>query len=99
MVCNMTIQTISKEDKNVTVELSADDLVMICNALYLHSKEQDLQSKEQKTNDHFLQLYSDMMIALDLCQYGHVDNFCLRNVVACRNDIGKGIGVVLSEKD
>ena len=47
----MTIQTISKEDKNVTVELSADDLVMICNALYLHSKEQDLQSKEQKTLD------------------------------------------------
>ena len=88
----MTIQTISKEDENVTVELSADDLVMICNALYL-------QSKEQKTNDHFLQLYSDMMIARDLCQYGHVDNFCLRNVVACRNDIGKGIGVVLSEKD
>ena len=94
----MTIQTISKEDKNVTVELSADDLVMICNALYLHSKEQDLQSKEQKTNDHFLQLYSDMMIARDLC-HGHVDNFCLRNVVACRNDIGKGIGGVLSEKD
>lgn len=88
----MTIQTISKEDENVTVELSADDLVMICNALYLHSK-------EQKTNDHFLQLYSDMMIARDLCQYGHVDNFCLRNVVACRNDIGKGIGVVLSEED
>ena len=85
----MTIQTISKEDKNVTVELSADDLVVICNALYLHSKEQDLQSKEQKTNDHFFQLYSDMMIARDLCQYGHVDNFCLRNVVACRNDIGK----------
>lgn len=99
MAYNMTIQTISKEDKNVTVELSADDLVMICNALYLHSKEQDLQSKEQKTNDHFLQLYSDMMIARDLCQYGHVDNFCLRNVVACRNDIGKGIGVVLSEED
>ena len=72
---------------------------MICNALYLHSKEQDLQSKEQKTNDHFLQLYSDMMIARDLCQYGHVDNFCLRNVVACRNDIGQGIGGVLSEKD
>lgn len=95
----MTIQTISKEDENVTIELSADDLVMICNALYLHSKEQDLQSKKQKTNDNFLQLYSDMMIARDLCQYGHVDNFCLRNVVACSNDIGKRIGVVLSEEE
>lgn len=95
----MTIQTISKEDKNVTVELSADDLVMICNALYRYSKEYDLRSKEQKTIDHFLQLYSDMMMARDLCQYGHIDNFCLRNVVACRNDIGKGIGVVLSEEE
>ena len=69
---------------------------MICNALYLQSKEQDLQSKEQETSDHFLQLYSDMMIARDLCQYGHVDNFCLQNIVKCRNDIGKGIGGVLS---
>ena len=95
----MTIQTISKEDENVTVELSSDDLVMICNALYLHSKVYDLRSKGQKTIDHFLQLYSDMMMARDLCQYGHIDNFCLRNVVACRNDIGKGIGVVLSEEE
>ncbi len=95
----MTIQTISKEDKNVTVELSADDLVMICNALYRYSKEYDLRSKEQKTIDHFLQLYSDMMMARDLCQYGHIDNFCLRNIVACRNDIGKRIGVVLSEEE
>ena len=91
----MTIQTISREsieNRNVTVKLSADDLVMICNALYL-------QSKEQETSDHFLQLYSDMMMTRDLCQYGHVDNFCLQNVVKCRNDIGEGIGGVLSEKD
>ena len=57
------------------------------------------QSKTDKKNEKFLQLYSDMTMARDLCQYGHVDNFCLRNVVACRNDIGKGIGGVLSEKD
>ena len=28
----MNIHTISKENKNVTVELTADDLVAICNA-------------------------------------------------------------------
>ena len=31
---NMNIQNISKEKKEATIKLSADDLVMICNALY-----------------------------------------------------------------
>ena len=55
----MNIHTISKENKNVTVELTADDLVTICNALYA-------QSDEKKHNDTFMQLYSNMMMARDL---------------------------------
>ena len=74
----MNIQNISKEKRNVIVELEADDLVMICNALYS-------QLEEKNNNDNFLQLYSDMMMARDLCQYGHIDNFCLSNIVKCRN--------------
>ncbi len=66
----MNIQTISKEKREVMVELTADDLVIICNALYA-------QLGEKKYNDIFMQLYSDMMMARDLCQYGHVDNFCV----------------------
>lgn len=84
----MNIQTISKEKRKVTVELTADDLVTICNALYA-------QSDEKKHYETFMQLYSDMMMARDLCQYGHVDNFCLHNIVKCRS----GFKGVLSDDD
>lgn len=57
-----------KGKREVMVELTADDLVIICNALYA-------QLGEKKYNDIFMQLYSDMMMARDLCQYGHVDDF------------------------
>lgn len=80
----MNIQNISKKDKNVTVELRADELVTICNMLFA-------QYAEHQNNEHYLQLYSDMMMARDLCQYGHVDNFCLKGIIECRNKIGLGI--------
>lgn len=88
----MNIQSMSKKERSVTMELSADELVMICNALYG-------QSKTDKKNEKFLQLYSDMMMARDLCQYGHVDNFCLHRIAICRNGIGKGLNGVLSDED
>ena len=88
----MNIQNISKEKRNVIVELEADDLVMICNALYS-------QLEEKNNNDNFLQLYSDMMMARDLCQYGHIDNFCLSNIVKCRNNIEKGLDGILFNDD
>lgn len=88
----MNIQNISKDKREATVELSADDLVMICNALYS-------QLEENKDNEHFLRLYSDMMMTRDLCQYGHVDNFCLHNIVKCRNNIENGLDGVLSDDD
>lgn len=88
----MNIHSISKEKRNVIVELDANDLAIICNALYA-------QLIENKEKENFLQLYSDAMMARDLCQYGHVDNFCLRNIVKCRNNIGKGLDGVLSDDD
>lgn len=60
-------------------------MVIICNVLYA-------QFEEKKNKVNFLQLYSDMMIARDLCQYDSLDNFCLRNIVKCRNDVEKGLG-------
>lgn len=88
----MNIQNISKENKETVVKLSADDLTIICNALYA-------QLPESQKNERLLQLYSDMMIARDLCQYGHIDNFCLQNVVKCRNSIGKGLEGLLPDED
>lgn len=89
---NMNIQNISKEKKEATIKLSADDLVIICNALYA-------QFDEKKEKENFLQLYSDVMMARDLCQYGHVDDFCLSNIVKCRNSIGNSFGGMLSDDD
>lgn len=84
----MNIENISKEKGEVLVKLSENDLVAICNALYR-------QTEEQKNKENIMQLYSDMMIARDLCQYGHIDDFCLRNIVRCRS----GIKGVLSADD
>lgn len=87
----MDIQNISKKDSSVTVELTADDLVLICNAM--HAQQND------KSKEKFLRLYSDMMIARDLCQYGHLDNFVLHRIATCRNEIGEGLEGVLPDKD
>lgn len=87
----MNIQNISKKDREVTVELSADELVKLCNVLY--------STEEKNKNELYYQLYSELMMARDLCQYGHVDNFCLGNIVECRNSYGKGLSGVLSEED
>ena len=76
----MNIQSISKKDREVTVTLSADELVKICNLLY--------STADNEKNDLYYKLYSEMMIARDMCQYGHIDNFCLANIVKCRNSFG-----------
>ena len=72
----MNILNISKKDREVTVTLSSDELVKICNVFY---------NAETNRNDLFYQLYSDMMVARNLSQYGHIDSFCLRKIVECRN--------------
>lgn len=87
----MNIQNISKKDSSVTVELTADDLVLICNAMYAQ--------RNDKSKENFLRLYSDMMIARDFCQYGHLDNFALHTIATCRNEIGEGLSGVLPNKD
>lgn len=90
----MNIQSISKEKRNAIVELNADELVIICNALYA-------QLDKKKDEENFLQLYSNAMMIRDLCKYGNVDNYCLRNIVKCRNSIGNAFGLegVLSDDD
>ncbi len=69
----MNILNISKNDREVIVRLSADELVKICNVLY--------GAKDDVKNDLYHQLYSEMMLARDVCQYGHIDNFCLAQIV------------------
>ena len=74
----MEIMNISKEDKEVVLTLNADELVRLCNVLYVQKKYDD--------NLHH-KLYGDLMIARDLCQYGHIDGFCFERIAECRSKI------------
>ena len=73
----MNIQEISKSNREVTVTLSADELIKLCNALFG-------ADKEHKT-DSYNQLHSELIIARDLCQYGSIDNFSLSCIVDYRS--------------
>ena len=72
----MNIQKISKKKREAIVSLSADELVKICNALY--------GAEDSHKNELYYRLYSDMTIARDLCQYGHIDDFCLEQIAKAR---------------
>lgn len=74
----MHIQSISTQTKGAVVELSADELVRLCNVLYVQDRYKD--------NLHY-KLYGDMMIARDLCQYGHIDGFCFDRIAECRSKL------------
>lgn len=88
----MNITNISKESREVKISLTADELILLCNMMHEQRKEKD-------NNEKLLQLYSEMMIARDLCQYGSLDNFSLQSIVRCRNSINDGLNGILSDKD
>lgn len=88
----MNITSISKEDREVKVSLTADELILLCNMIHEQQKEKDNDEK-------LLQLYSEMMIARDLCQYGNLDNFSLQSIVKCRNSINDGLNGILPDED
>lgn len=75
----MNIVNISKQDRQVIVILSADDLVDIANSLY---KTTDDRSKCKR-------LYADIMMCRDLCQYGHIDDWCLEKIAQKRGILQK----------
>lgn len=66
----MKLLNLSKEKKKVTVELSSDELVLLCNCMYYTDRQDNLN------NQFGYELYADMMAIRDLCQYGHIDGFC-----------------------
>lgn len=74
----MNILSISKTENEVVVRLNADELVRLCNVLYGQEKYKD--------NLHY-KLYGNLMLARDLCQYGHIDGFCFEKIAECRSKI------------
>lgn len=73
----MNVRNITK-GKDVLITLSIDDIKTLCNILY---------NVDNRKDNSYWQLYSDMMIARDLCEYGHIDNFCLEQVEKARSQI------------
>ena len=86
----MNILNISKSDKNATVSLTSDELQMLCN---LMSERPDI------IKDQFHQLYSELLITNNLCQYGHLDNFTLAQIVKAKNRTNDYLAGILPQKD
>lgn len=78
----MNILKIKKNDKEVIISLSSSELVEICNVLY--------NTKDDDKNELYYKLNSEMMIARDMCQYGHIDDFSLERIVESRKN-GKAL--------
>lgn len=76
----MDILSISKEDRESVVILDSTELVTLCNVLYQATKDENVQAIVYK-------LYGNLMIARDLSQYGHIDAFCLEQIVKCREKV------------
>ncbi len=64
------------KDREVTVRLSADEIVKLCNSLHY--------APEKQQNDIYHKLYSDLLLVRDICQYGRIDNWGLAKVVEQR---------------
>lgn len=72
----MQVHNVSK-DKEVVVRLSPDELIKLCNVLY--------KAPDDEKNKLYYHLYSELMLARDLCQYGHIDDFSMGCIMEARN--------------
>lgn len=70
----MNIQNISKNDREVTVTLSSEELVKLCNVLYYARDKYDGDNLYHK-------IKSDLMLAKDISQYGNIDDTTLSKIV------------------
>ena len=84
----MHIEKLSVKDREVTVSLSADEIVKLCNSLHY--------TPEKQQNDIYHKLYSDLLLMRDICQYGRIDNWGLAKVEAL--EISTNIFVDLKSK-
>ena len=69
----MNILSVSKSENKAVISLDASELVLIGNVFWEASKE--------KQNSSFHRLYSNFLIAMDICQYGGIDAFRLETIV------------------
>lgn len=77
----MKIENISKSNEQVTMTLNKDELVLLCNTMYYAEK----ASVDEVKRELFHKVYADLIIAKDLCQYGHIDDFDFKLIMNERN--------------
>ena len=75
----MTILSLSKGEREATVVLDATELVKLCNVMHF--------VPEDRRKEWYYKLYSALMIASDIVQYGHIDAFCLKKIVELRSHL------------
>lgn len=93
----MNIENISKTQQQATIVLSKDELVLLCNIMFKYGIAAG--NNEEAKTDLFNKTYADMIIARDMCQYGHIDNFALSSIMRARNSCCESPEGILSDED
>lgn len=65
------------KNKEVNVTLSSDELVRLQNVLYFYENHYWIDSDASTPNQSFHELAAQIIVASNLCQYGHLDSFAL----------------------
>ena len=66
------------ENKNVNVLLTADELVKLMNVMHFYEEAHKVKLVSDKT---FHNLYAQIILAANVCQYGHMDDFATSRYV------------------
>ena len=66
-------------NNEVDITLNADELCQISKFMYSYEENADTDKLKGKSGAIFHELYAQIVIARDLCQYGHLDNVSLLN--------------------
>lgn len=67
-----------EHDNYVETKLDAEEIKYLCEALYN-------AYHDNKNDPAFRKLYCELIIARDICLYGHLDDFGIANVVSCKD--------------
>ena len=73
----MNIKKIEHDDC-VNVTLDTEEVKCLCEAFYG-------AFYDNEDNPVFRKLYSELIIARDICLYGHLDDFSIASVVSCKD--------------
>ena len=78
----MRIISINHEDKKATLELDISELTPICNSMYQYTR------ANMNNRLDYIDLKKELDIARDICEYGHIDSFTLKNCLNSEVDNG-----------